>query len=431
MRRPSPSRYVSAVEPEEQCERAGGAAQPSYREANGRASHGTADRTQDVAHSRDDSRLRLLRARAQSCVRGARPRPSRGLLGLALRTDGSDLRRARDRDVLQLRTRLRAPRDGRRLGERHARGIARPRRDATGDALRRILGPDVAESPDVEEAAGLARLAAEAASAHLSGKPLFAGHASLPWPDDPVLALWHAQTLLREFRGDIHIAAMTAAGIDGCEALVTHAATGEMTREILQGSRCLVGRPVGRGGRVVASQGPPRLRRLVHGSRRRVPAAGRRPDRCRRARGVRRAGRRGLHATPVPLPSAVPDDRRGGSVHRAEVVGNRRRPRHHRRSGLSPTRFGAAVSLRLVRRGRALLRRTAIPETALHMTAQGASRNGVINASTSPGRRVMPTCVVPGSTASCAFGRSSNISTTSDNGEKSRSPKISRVGGLE
>src|SRR5215831_4631849 len=56
------------------------------------------------------------------------------------------------------------------------------------------------------------------------------------------------------------------------------------------------------------------------------------------------------------------------------------------------------------------------------------SRNDVIKASTSPGRRVTPTCVVPGSTASCAFGRSPNSSTTSGNGEKSRSPKISRVG---
>src|SRR5215831_14348750 len=57
-----------------------------------------------------------------------------------------------------------------------------------------------------------------------------------------------------------------------------------------------------------------------------------------------------------------------------------------------------------------------------------SSRNDVINASTSPGRRVTPTCVVRGSTASCAFGRSSNSSATSGNGEKSRSPKISRVG---
>src|SRR5207237_6424536 len=72
---------------------------------------------------------------------------------------------------------------------------------------------------------------------HPSGKPLFAGHASLPWPDDPLLVLWHAQSLLREFRGDIHIAAMTAAGIDGCEALVTHAASGEIASNVLQMSR--------------------------------------------------------------------------------------------------------------------------------------------------------------------------------------------------
>ena len=108
---------------------------------------------------------------------------------------------------------------------------------AAGGALRRILGPEIAESSDVEEAGGLARGAAQAACTHLSGKPLFAGHASLPWPDDPLLMLWHAQTLLREFRGDIHIAAMTAEGIDGCEALVTHAATGDITRAILQRSR--------------------------------------------------------------------------------------------------------------------------------------------------------------------------------------------------
>jgi hypothetical protein len=111
------------------------------------------------------------------------------------------------------------------------------RLDAAGAALCRILGPEVAKSPEVEEAAGLARRAAEEACEHLSGKPLFAGHASLPWPDDPLVVLWHAQSLLREFRGDIHIAAMTAEGIDGCEALVTHAASGDITRKMLQGSR--------------------------------------------------------------------------------------------------------------------------------------------------------------------------------------------------
>jgi hypothetical protein len=107
---------------------------------------------------------------------------------------------------------------------------------AAGAMLRRTLG-DLATTPDVEEAAGLARTAAEEASLHLSGKPLFAGHAALAWPDDPLLVLWHAQSLLREFRGDIHIAAMCAEGIDGCEALVTHAASGEIGAGVLQASR--------------------------------------------------------------------------------------------------------------------------------------------------------------------------------------------------
>ena len=107
---------------------------------------------------------------------------------------------------------------------------------AAGAMLRRTLG-DLASTPDVEEAAGIARTAAEEAALHLSGKPLFAGHASLGWPDDPLLVLWHAQSLLREFRGDIHIAAMCAEGIDGCEALVTHAASGDIAAGVLQASR--------------------------------------------------------------------------------------------------------------------------------------------------------------------------------------------------
>ena len=179
------------------------------------------------------------------------------------------------------------------------------RRDATGAALRRILGPEVAESSDVEEAAGLARRAAEAACAHLSGKPLFAGHASLPWPDDPLLVLWHAQTLLREFRGDIHIAAMTAEGIDGCEALVTHAATGDITREILQGSRVWSDDQWDAAVESLRAKGHLDSEGSFTDKGARESSAGRGPDRCRGARGVRRAGRRGLQATPVPLPADV------------------------------------------------------------------------------------------------------------------------------
>jgi hypothetical protein len=46
---------------------------------------------------------------------------------------------------------------------------------------------------------------------------------TLPLPEEPVARLWHAATLLREHRGDGHIAALVAAGIGGTEAHVLHA----------------------------------------------------------------------------------------------------------------------------------------------------------------------------------------------------------------
>jgi hypothetical protein len=107
---------------------------------------------------------------------------------------------------------------------------------AASRALRGVLGA-AADGPDVSEAAALARQAALHATDHAAGRPLFAGHASLEWPDDPLLVLWHAQSLLREFRGDGHIAAMTTEGITGIEALVIHGATGEVPRIALQATR--------------------------------------------------------------------------------------------------------------------------------------------------------------------------------------------------
>jgi hypothetical protein len=38
--------------------------------------------------------------------------------------------------------------------------------------------------------------------------------------------LWHAITLLREFRGDGHVAVLIGHGVDGLDALITHTATG-------------------------------------------------------------------------------------------------------------------------------------------------------------------------------------------------------------
>ena len=103
-------------------------------------------------------------------------------------------------------------------------------------ALRRALG-DAIGSPEVAEAAGLARAAADHARPDVAGRPLFAGHATLPWPDEPHLVLWHAQTLLREHRGDGHVAALVVEGLSGLDALVSHAASGKVPAHVLRTTR--------------------------------------------------------------------------------------------------------------------------------------------------------------------------------------------------
>lgn len=101
--------------------------------------------------------------------------------------------------------------------------IVNARLRAADRALRRFLGDEVS-SAAVAEAATLARRACEGATPE--DRPLYAGHADLPWPDEPHLVLWHAVTLLREHRGDAHLHALVSAGLSGIEALVTHVATG-------------------------------------------------------------------------------------------------------------------------------------------------------------------------------------------------------------
>ncbi|MFE4212974.1 hypothetical protein [Streptomyces sp. NPDC056844] len=94
--------------------------------------------------------------------------------------------------------------------------------DAT---LRRVLGEEILASPEMAEAAGLALRAVEACTRH--ARPLYAAHADLEVPEQPHLAYWHAATLLREHRGDGHLAGLLTAGLDPLEALVSHTATGK------------------------------------------------------------------------------------------------------------------------------------------------------------------------------------------------------------
>jgi hypothetical protein len=98
------------------------------------------------------------------------------------------------------------------------------RLDAARASLTRLLGEQATGSPEVAELAGLLREACDVLTPE--GRALYAGHADLPWPEDPLLVLWHAATLLREHRGDGHIAVLVHAGLTGLEALITHTATG-------------------------------------------------------------------------------------------------------------------------------------------------------------------------------------------------------------
>jgi DNA-binding MarR family transcriptional regulator len=96
------------------------------------------------------------------------------------------------------------------------------RLDTVDAALRRTVGAELLASDVVVEASEIAKEAALAAST--AGRALAAANVALDWPDAPHLVLWHAQTVLREHRGDGHVAALLTAGLDPTETLVLFAA---------------------------------------------------------------------------------------------------------------------------------------------------------------------------------------------------------------
>jgi hypothetical protein len=95
-------------------------------------------------------------------------------------------------------------------------------------ALRRILG-DLADTPAVGRAADL--LIKAGTSARTEGRALYAAVRALPLPMEPLARLWHGANLLREHRGDGHVAALLTLGIGGTEAHVLHALSERMPAE--------------------------------------------------------------------------------------------------------------------------------------------------------------------------------------------------------
>jgi hypothetical protein len=108
----------------------------------------------------------------------------------------------------------------------------RARQESAVAALRRY---GITADESVRTATKLAGKAAR--QAPFDGRPLFAANLALPSPDDPLAALWHATTLLREQRGDAHVAVLAAAGISGRESNLLHAAAGGVPRDYMARAR--------------------------------------------------------------------------------------------------------------------------------------------------------------------------------------------------
>jgi hypothetical protein len=107
------------------------------------------------------------------------------------------------------------------------------RADGAHAALERALGG--IDTATVAEAAELAATAARTAVP--DGRALYAANAARPWPNEPLDVLWHAATLLREHRGDGHVALLTANGLTGRECNVFQSAAGNVPRAMIERAR--------------------------------------------------------------------------------------------------------------------------------------------------------------------------------------------------
>ena len=107
---------------------------------------------------------------------------------------------------------------------------------ARGKAAAKVLR---AMDPEIEPLAESVapRLRRVVESTPGAGRPLFLANREIPAPDDPVEALWLATTCLREHRGDGHVAALAASGLDGVEALVLFAASEGLADEMFLSAR--------------------------------------------------------------------------------------------------------------------------------------------------------------------------------------------------
>jgi hypothetical protein len=99
-------------------------------------------------------------------------------------------------------------------------------REALASALPATSRGAVAELADL--------LAVAERGCAFGGRPLGAAWSEVATPDDPLARVWRSTTVLREHRGDGHVLAAVARGLDGLENTVSHAASGGTDPEAMQ-----------------------------------------------------------------------------------------------------------------------------------------------------------------------------------------------------
>lgn len=95
------------------------------------------------------------------------------------------------------------------------------RYEAVGEAINEHASASLSED---ELDTAIATAQEVVASLSYAGRTLAASTAAQALPDDKLTKLWQLVTIIREWRGDTHIALLVAAGLDGAECLVVDGA---------------------------------------------------------------------------------------------------------------------------------------------------------------------------------------------------------------
>jgi hypothetical protein len=103
---------------------------------------------------------------------------------------------------------------------------------AAGELRRAFPGADAGVLAELDELLGVA-----VGGCRPEGRPLAAAWLAVPPPDDLHARVWLRATVLREHRGDGHVAAAVSLGLRGLDTTLTLVGTGDLPRDVIQPHR--------------------------------------------------------------------------------------------------------------------------------------------------------------------------------------------------